>query len=200
MNVTTNITVPRDTATKAVALFEQTMHPSSLQARVGPAVAQLTRGYLRGRPSNKHGWPTTNFWQRASRATSWVAVPNGVMVRINQVGVAQRYHGGRIGPVRARALTIPISAQAYGKTASDFPGSFLIKTRKGAYIVQYGGNVSKTGRGVNKNNAAIEFLFKLSPGVNQKPDPTVLPPDDAYVAVAHQAIKAGLARMKGGAA
>lgn len=193
MNITTNITVV-DQATPAIQALQAGVQPDRLAARVGPACAQMTRAYLRGRPKNKRGWPTTNFWQRASRATSWQAVQGGVIIRINQIGVRQRYLGGPISPVRARALTIPILPQAYGKTASDFPGSFLIKTRKGTYIVQYGGAVSKTGRGVNKNNATIEFLFKLSSGVNQRPDPTVLPPDDAYYVTAHQAIKAGLTR------
>lgn len=209
MSVQTNITIPRDTATSAVAMFNQTMHPDQIQARVGPAVAGLTRNYLRGLPSNKKGWPTTNFWQRASRAVSWIATSLGVLVRINQVGVKQRYHGGRISPVRRRALTIPISPEAYGKTVSDFPGAFLIKTKRGAFIVQRGeglnarGNVVQSrGRGFASKRvvAALEFLFKLSPGVNQRGDPTVLPPDEAYFVTAHQAIKSGIARINRGGA
>lgn len=180
-----------DQATPAVRGLAARLQPDRLAARVGPACAQLTRSYLRGLPANKKGWPTTNFWQRASRATTWTATNDGVMISINQIGVRQRYHGGPIKPVNAKFLTIPIAPQAYGKTASDFPGSFIIKTAKGAYLVQYGQTVSKTGK-VGKaqaRNASLEFLFKLSAGVNQKGNPNIIPSDDAYYTVIHQAIK-----------
>lgn len=188
MSVAIEIKV-NDKATPAVGRLVDRMTPAKLAARVGPAAAQLTRGYLRGLPSNQRGWPTTNFYQRASRATTWTATDGGVTISINQIGFRQRYHGGPIKPVKAKFLTIPIASQAYGKTASDFPGSFIIKTPKGAYIVQYGGTVSKTGRGINKNNASLEFLFKLSAGVNQRGNPNIIPSADAYYTVIHQAIK-----------
>lgn len=178
-----------DRATQPLVDMTNALQPAALAARVGPAAAQLTRSYLRRLPANQQGWPTTHFYQRASRATTWTATEGGVVISINQIGFRQRYAGGPIRPVKAKFLTIPISPQAYGKTASDFPGSFIIKTAKGAYIVQYGGTVSKTGRGLNKHNATLEFLFKLSAGVNQKANPNILPSDDVYYTVIHQAIK-----------
>lgn len=188
MSVAIEIT-RQDGATPGINRLIANLQPERLAQRVGPACAQLTRGYLRSLPANKRGWPTTNFWQGASRATAWTATEGGVTISINQQGFRQRYHGGPIKPVNAKFLTIPISSQAYGKTASDFPGSFIIRTAKGLYIVQYGGTVSKTGRGINKNNASLEFLFKLSAGVNQKGNPNVIPSDDAYYVTIHQAIK-----------
>lgn len=182
-----------DAAAPAIQKAIQAMQPGALQKRVGPACAGVTRSWLRGRPSNKRGWPTTNFYQRASKATTWSATEDGVVISINQIGIRQRYHGGPIRPVTAKALTIPISSQAYGKRASDFPGAFMIKTPKGSYIVQYSGGNTPKGR-FKKQAATLEFLFKLSLGVNQKPDPTVLPADDVYYTTAHQAIKEGLNR------
>jgi hypothetical protein len=65
---------------------------------------------------------------------------------------------------------------------------FLIKTPKGAYLVQYGEEVSPTskvqgpksktalgGKGARRLRATLNFLFKLSSGVDQEADPDVLP-------------------------
>lgn len=177
--------------------------PQRLAAAVGPACARATQRHLLALGQNKKGWPTTHFWSRAAKATSWQALEDGVVVSINQIGARQRYHGGHIAPVTKRALTIPISPVAYGHTASEFPGSFLLKTTNGAYIVQHGeevgGGTSKAarakfnrGRGGNASKrikASLNFLFKLSTGVDQEPNPEVLPSHEEMAAVAVAAIQ-----------
>lgn len=203
MSAGISVNVVLDQGGPALDDLKAKLNPERLAKSVGPACAKVTRGWLRSLPSNKRGWPTTNFWQRAARSTSWSVVDGGALVSVNQIGVRQRYHGGPISPVKKRALTIPISPKAYGKTASDFPDAFLLKTKKGAFIVQHGEQVSeksgkvksRKGRGfaAKRVTAFLEFLFKLSGGVFQKPDPGVLPAEDVYVVTAHQAIREAIA-------
>ncbi len=193
-----------DTASPAVLALQTQLSPARLSAAVGPAVMLLTTRHLRANGTNRRGWPTTNFWSRAAKATSWTGTGEGVVVSINQQGVRQRWKGGRISPVHARALTIPISPEAYGKTAKDFPGAFLLKTKKGAFIVQRGEEISKTGKvraargkgfASKRVVAHLEFLFVLKSSVNQKPDPSVIPSMDDYGATAIRAIRERVATL-----
>ena len=182
------IKIVRDGITPAILRRISMLTPQRLAAAAGPAVARQVKQHLRSLGTNKRGWPTTNFWAGAAKATNWREDPHGLIVSVNQIGVRQRYHGGRIAPVTKRALTIPISPVSYGKTAADFPGSFILHTKKGAYIVQHGqgtGGETKAaagkrirglgGNAKRRQTAFLNFLFKLSPGVDQKPDPNVLP-------------------------
>lgn len=188
-----------------------------LHKEIGEAGVVMTARHLRANGKNKRGWPTTNFWGRSSENTSWSASGSTVTITINQVGVRQRYYGGTITAVTKQFLTIPISPQAYGKVASDIPGAFLIRTRKGLYIVKYGSTVTGSGevksantaksfkeRGRhkkftdrNRRNASLEFLFKLVKSVNQKADPGVIPSDDAYFAMVEKQVARIVARRKG---
>ena len=96
------------------------------------------------------------------------------------------------------ALTIPISPVSYGKSAKDFTDLFLLKTVKGAYLVRYGTTTSNSfahsespavekyrkKRGTRRGKATLEFLFKLSSGVNQTGNPAVVPTNDEFAEVA----------------
>ena len=199
------ITVTRDQATPAIAALMDRVRPERLQSAVGSAGVRLVATHLRGLGTNKRGWPSTGFWADAARATDWQPMPGGVRVTISKIGVRQRYYGGHIAPVRARALTIPISPVAYGHTAGDFPGSFVLRVKSGAaYIVQPGQQVSeKTGRMIRRGaeakgnanrriKATLNFLFKLVGGVDQKPDPNVLPSKQAILDTAKDAILAAI--------
>jgi hypothetical protein len=197
MSVSFQIAI-NDTATPRLQQLAENLTAERLGALIGPAVNRLTKDHIVMLPGNKRGWPRTNFWAQAARATNWRTTPDGCVVSVNKTGMRQRYHGGPIRPVNKRALTIPISPEAYGKTASHFPNAFLITTSKGAYLVQRGYRISTktgkptkaTGRGYARKRvvADIEFLFKLSYGVTQKHDPTVLPSTGAYSDTATDAL------------
>lgn len=199
MSVTATISVVRDGATPAVTALAERLSPQRLAAAVGPAVARCVERHLRGLGRNRRGWPTTHFWARAAKATSWAPHVEGAMVSVNQIGVRQRYHGGKISPVKAKALAIPISPVSYGHLPAEFPGLFLLKTKKGAYLVQYGygmdgKKVKNAARGMKGNwksrrGATLNFLFKLSGGVDQAGDPNVLPSHDEVREVSFAAIR-----------
>ena len=206
MSVTIQVT--RDAATPAIAKMLGKLTPQRLGAAVGPACARLVKQNFRGLGTNKRGWPTTNFWARAARATSWSREPDGVMVSVNQIGVRQRWLGGTISPVRARALTIPMSPVAYGHTAGEFPGSFVLRTKEGkSFIVQkseereegmtkkFHQAYLKSQGGNNKARTAgrLEFLFQLVSSVSQASDASVMPSREEFAATARQAIVEAIA-------
>lgn len=187
----------KDRATPELQRQMQALQPEKVGRVVGPKLRQLVRDHIKRLPRNKKGWPSTGFWEDAARGTDWELVPDGLVVRVNKIGFRQRYHGGVIRAVEAKFLTIPISRQAYGKTVADFPGSFLIQTRKGAYIVRYaGGNTPKGG--FKKQNSTLEFLFKLKRSVKQAEMPWIIPDATTITATALQALEEHFRKTKTG--
>ncbi|MEI8289803.1 MAG: hypothetical protein WCH99_10045 [Verrucomicrobiota bacterium] len=190
-----------DHATPAIEAKLAQCSPARLRAIVGPACARHVRSHLLGNGTNKRGWPSTHFWADAARSTSWFANAGDqlVIISVNKIGVRQRYYGGRIAPVKAKALAIPISPVSYGHVPSDFTGLFLLKTKKGAYLCDRGEQVSeKTGRlgrrqvGGNKSRqlkSNLVFLFKLAGSVTQAADPSVVPSADELMQVAMSRIE-----------
>lgn len=193
MSVGVSVTITRDDFSPALKAQLEQLQPRAIAKEVGEALVKTTQTHLRANGRNKRGWPSTNFWSRAARATSWAATDEGTIISINQIGVRQRFYGGVIRAVTAKFLTIPIARQAYGKTASDFPGAFLIRTPKGAYIVQYAGGTTAKGK-FKKQNSTLEFLFKLKRSVTQKEDRTVLPHFMTYRQVVFQQLERIVAR------
>lgn len=185
-----------DNATPAIAAKLQQVKPERLRAILGPGMTVFVQNHLLSNGTNKKGWPSTHFWADAARGTSWTADSggSGLVITINKIGVRQRYYGGTIAPVKAKALAIPISPVSYGHVPSDFPGLFLLVTKKGAYLVQYGqelsgaGNIVQRGKnsGGNKKvrlQGTLNFLFMLVGSVDQAPDPTVIPSNDQLAEV-----------------
>lgn len=79
-------------------------------------------------------------------------------------GASLRQFGGTIVPVKAKALTIPISPEAEGKTAREFSAGgkvlFKIKGKGGNGILAY-----------TDSDGQLHALFALRMRVYQKPDP-----------------------------
>lgn len=201
MSVSLSVSIS-DNATPAIAAKLAKCDPSRLRKLLAPGLLSFTKLHLRANGTNKRGWPSTGFWTNAARATSWQNVDTrgqsvSGMITINAIGVRQRYHGGVIAPVRAKALAIPISPVSYGHPTKDFPGLFLIKTKKGAYLAQRDasatGKESKThfndrakgmkGNVSRRHRATLTFLFKLVGSVTQQPDPSCIPSGDQLAEV-----------------
>lgn len=199
MSAAIKIEVTKDTVSPVLEQMGRELWPKMV-AEIGPRGTRLmVRNFLK-QGTNKKGWTSTHFWSRAAQSTNWQYEPKSdsggtVSIGTAQIGVGQRLEGGPIKPVNAGALTIPISPVSYGRTAADFPGSFVIWTAKGAYIVQRGESVDSSGKvtGTNarslggnfkrRRQAALNFLFKLSKGVVQDPDPNVFPSEEEFAEV-----------------
>ena len=193
MSTPVDIKVISDTASPALAELLAKYTPARAAARVGPPLQKLFMTHLAALGGNSRGWPSTRFYEKFARNVRWLPMANGVTIAIlpavvngRTVGLAQRVYGGTITPQTAKALAIPISPVSYGRVPSDFTGLFLLKTPKGAYLVQSGEQIfEQTGRtvGLRKGGgnagrrirASLIFLFKLVASVTQDPDPDVLP-------------------------
>lgn len=187
----------QDYATPAIEKKLKSVQPSRLLPRILEACKVFWRNQLKSQGKNKRGWPSTGFWERAARSvTSRMVGDSAGELLADHIGLQQRWKGGFIGPVRAKAITIPISPVSYGHVASEFPGAFVIRTKKGAYIVQHGETISqRTGRTVKvtkaggnasaRRAATLNFLFKLSQGVDQPAThPNAVPSEEEIAEIA----------------
>lgn len=183
-----------DFATAAIDAKAAKCSTRRLAAIVGAPLAEFWRGRLVSLGTNQRGWPSTHFWERAARSVTHQATSLGVELVANHQGLRQRWLGGHIGPVKAKALAIPISPVSYGHSPSEFPELWLLRTPKGAYLVQNGlvmsektGRLKQNGRGGNSGRrirAGLIFLFKLSSGVDQAGNPEVVPSGEEFAEVA----------------
>jgi hypothetical protein len=201
MSVRVNVTIRRDNAGPALAALLALTAPESLGRKLADPLKVFWKRHLAKMPPNKRGWPRTRFWEHAANSIQADPTPDGVSLYAEKQGVRQRWLGGPIEPTAGKkALTIPISPVSYGKRASDFHGLFMIQTKKGAYLVQHGQEIStKTGRFVKRASggghmerrlkASLNFLFKLSPRVEQPPNAEVVPTDDDFVTAAARGLQ-----------
>lgn len=178
-----------DGITPATRAMQNAFQPENLFPIIGRSAVNTVRDYLfdqNASRANKLGGSRTNFYASAARATHFDEVDDGVLISINQVGIAQRYYGGTIEPVSKKFLTIPARAEAYGKRAGEFPNLVVLWSRNGPYALAAGEQSSSTvSSGSGKNSRARTsrqnavkpgiILFWLVKSVTQKPDPTVLP-------------------------
>src|SRR5262249_29286184 len=125
--------------------------------------------------------------------TSWQEGPGFALITIDQVGVRQRFKGGPIKPVKARALTIPARPDAYGKRARDFNNlkfSFALDPETNMRCMALVEAQSSTSNGkTSGTKPQPNVVFWLVRGVNQKPDPKVLPTDDDFVNVIEESVE-----------
>src|ERR1017187_2499947 len=136
MQLAPHISIVSDNATPELARLMSSVQPLRLARVCAKPMETFTRIHLAANGENKKGWPSTGFWEDASRHTDATASESGVVIEVKKGGARQRLFGGTIVPDEKEALTIPISPNAYGHTAKEFPGLFLLKTKKGAYLVR----------------------------------------------------------------
>lgn len=194
-----------DNATPSVEAAVRDLSPRAVAERISEPLRIFWRDRLKSLGKNKRGWPSTGFWEDAARKTTSFVQDNGLLLVCDKQGVRQRWKGGPIKPVKAGALAIPISPVSYGHRPSEFPGLFLMRTKNGAYLVQAQPLFETPGRARRSARAAsafkslgghasrrlragLNFLFKLSPGVNQFPDERVVPSEEEMLAVAFAAL------------
>ena len=162
---------------------------------IGHAVVKLLKQRFLAKPRNWRGFPTTHFWPRAAAATTFQADGESVRISVNQIGVMQRFLGGSIIPTRAKFLTIPAIAEAYGHRAGDFSG---LKVARGDFEMYHGRRVSLAlvapdwKPNLDDPADTTGVYFWLVRAVSQQPDPTVLPDENEITWTALAAIKGSL--------
>ena len=86
-------------------------------------------------------------------------------MNVDVAGADRAYHDITIVPRRAKALTIPIHAAAYGKRAADIDGLFKPKNMNILAVAMSGQLVP---------------MFALCKRAFQRQDPTLLPTDGTF--------------------
>lgn len=154
------------------------------------AVAILVRSHLSRLGSWKHesanrlhGQPT-GFLRKAARDTVFDASENGGEVII-PAPLGRAFHDVEIRPKDAAALTIPASAEAYGKRAS-------VLAALGWNIFRPKGKRFLMGA---KNGEDPKILYWLASSVKQRQDRELLPSDDELKTTAAAAMMAEIRRI-----
>ncbi len=171
MGVTVNIS---DQVRPALASLSALVPSESLHKRISANMANLVKRHLiaRNQRGNEQGFPRTNFFGHAAESVNHRATASTAEVRVSKLGFGQRYFGGRIEPVKAKALTIPVHPAAYAHRAREFDLDY-VPQKAGSRVL---GLLVRRHAG----RAAGEVFYILVGAVTQKPDPTVLPTDAQF--------------------
>jgi hypothetical protein len=202
--LTVNVVVVKDTATPALRSLRRGLEPEHLIPRFGRAVMNEVRDnfqYLESTRPNQLGGPRTHYYSQARRNTHLTIDGDTATIGVAQVGIRMRYFGGVIraganpsciGGGSTKYLTIPATAEAYGKRACDFDDLQVLSTRSGPYAlarVTTGTLASRKALGMARafgvNSSAIhktEILFWLKKQVTIPEDHTMLPSSDDVTA------------------
>lgn len=143
---------------------------------------QLVRHYRdkdRSEP-NKLGGRRTHYWLQVARSVQAPAGrgPDKVVVAINEPTIRQKIYGGKLTPGKSisrktgkptKALTIPVSQEAYGRTAST------LEYEEGIHLFLVPRDFGTGLLAAAMKDGSIKVHYVLKKTVQQKPDPTALP-------------------------
>jgi hypothetical protein len=139
---------------------------------------QLKRHFRqRDRTSANHLAPDRreHFWLQIAQSVQ-LPVQEGpltISVTVSDPRLPQKVYGGTITAKNAKALTIPVAPDAYGRSARTFEAEtglklFLIRSGTGAF-----GRALLATKENNAKGFTVEYL--LTPSVDQDADPDALP-------------------------
>ena len=168
---------------------------------------------------NKLGGKRTNFYNQIAKSVNTQQTSGGFTLGMAHVGLRQRWKGGRItagssGRVNPKTgkvptlLTIPACAEAYGRRAGDFNNlRFALLGGVPALIEAEASKISFGKRGVKRKGSTLEVaagkkrkvFYWLKKSVWQDPDPSVMPTDVEFAAVAAEAARSYVNRLQDGA-
>lgn len=136
--------------------------------------ACVTHLAQRDREPNKTGFPKAHFWERIARGTREEVDSGGVTI-VFPYPMRMKVEGGTVRPVRARFLTIPMTAAAYGKRAREFSDlKFAV--------------VPGIGRALVTSGPEAVVMYRLVRQAVIPSDPRALPADQTLLAAMRGAI------------
>ena len=201
----------KDDVTPAHARVQRALTDGTVETVIGRAVTQqFQRHFRRLAGERHHSGASANFYTDAARSTTFTAQPREVVITVAKIGMAQRFYGGPILPVRRKYLTIPATEEAYGKRAGEFSNlrfgfaenrygnlaPALVKTS--ASLIRFGRKKKDGTRTVKRfGSVGGEAVFFLVKKVFQRADPSVLPEQGEVIDTAAQATDALLTRLGG---
>ncbi len=204
------IIIKRDTITPELQrLFATTKNPRAIMEAGAKTVQVEISRHLRQLQArgNKKGWPPQRFF--AGRSTSVeknVGISSltdrSATITIADPRFVHRIQGGQVTAKRRKFLAIPLTAEAYaaqgkGSIKESMPGLFVVKFKRGLYLVRETGEKTRNGATGKRKFGLIQRLrifplFKLVRSVTQKPHPEELPdPNQLSQAAAAAMLAAG---------
>lgn len=181
-----SITIPKDTATPALARLRAGLNPDRLLPILGRSVNNAVRENFdmleQSRP-NKLGGQRQHYYSGARASTSFVVDGDQAVIGVRQVGMRLRYYGGTVTAGKnasymtgapTKYLTIPVTPESYGHRAADFPDLKVLWGASGPYALARvtQGTIAK---GPNARTVTAEVLFILKKSVDVEADKTMLP-------------------------
>jgi hypothetical protein len=187
----TTLTI-NETAKPALRQLDVATRRGVAASEIGRNVLKLVRDHFYALPPNDRHFPSTHFWQRAAEATRYEVTPEGVNIRVNQIGIRQRLLGGAITPKRGKFLTIPAIAETYGHSAREFGRLKFVRCPGSTHYSTLG--LAPESAVADKSGAVDpgSVYFWLVRSMTQEPDPAVLPSTAEIRATATRAAKAAL--------
>jgi hypothetical protein len=177
------------------ALKNQEAINETMANAVSEEVKDLFSAISNTQKENKFGKGHT-FWKRMIKSVRPVFSATSSVVEMNRA-IALRYFGGIVRPTGGKKfLTIPVSKDAYNKSARSFPGMFVFRYagdgEKGkAYLAMQSGKGDEVGPGKKNKLTLMYLLLKYT---KHKPDRSVLPTRQRIDRVRTNAIAAYLKR------
>lgn len=184
----------QDDLTPALAtLRAAARNPRRIMAAAARAVANLFKKHLRhldrSRP-NRLGGKRTHMWNEFARAVNIpILTDSTATISIADPRAAHKHTGGVITAKRARMLTIPVAAEAHGRTARTLASELGIKL----FVIGTGDHAGLFGQAIG-GEQGIKMYYALKNSVTQPPDPPegILPPDEEIKTAALNAGQAAL--------
>lgn len=189
------ITITDDTATPALRALTRGLSPENLLPVLGRSAQNAIKAnfdVLEATRPNKLGGPREHYYSTARNSTRLVVSGDTATVGIAEVGIGLRYYGGtiRAGAGTSSAtgqptkyLTIPATAEAYGKRASEFDALTVLWGKNGPYalaIVERGSLASTIRGGRPSADKVGQVMFWLRKEVDIPADSTMLPTPEAF--------------------
>ena len=119
MNIAVTFQV-NDQASVALKVQAGKIDPHKVSTRIAVPLARHWRDSLAKLPKNRNGYPSTGFWEDAARRVRGIAVGPDVLLSNDKLGLKKRLYGGSTKAVKAKNVTVPICAEAYGTTVKDW--------------------------------------------------------------------------------
>lgn len=163
-------------------ILDRTQRPEVMLMICGRELANQLKTHFRKKEReepNKLSPRREHFWLQVARSVNSPVQTgaNQVSVTVSDPRYAQKVFGGKIEAKKAGALTIPVEEKAYGRTASTFEQETGLKL----FLLKVGGtktNGLENAVLATKVNGGVQVEYVLTRSVNQKADPTAVPPQE----------------------
>jgi hypothetical protein len=166
-------------------LLGQMKRPRALLVNVGQEARNQLKAHFRFKDQNEPnrlGGKRTHYWIGVADSVQnpmLEAADTQVRISITEPTIGQKVFGGRIVPKNVDNLTVPQTAEAYGRTASTFEAETGLKlfllTNKTGSSGGGGGNRGFAALAAKFASGAVVVEFILRRWVDQQKDPTALP-------------------------